>query len=91
MRSPAYDVLLLTMYTLCRHLLPARVRRRHLTKLNTLRPIALGPQKYKKEQNHVGHFCGNRAMGAKKKEMVQKCFCSSVFFLWPPTKMRSFL
>ena len=29
----------------------------------------MGPQKYKNEQISVGHFCGKRAVGAKKTEM----------------------
>ena len=47
---------------------------------------AMGPQKYKIEQISVGHFCGKRAT-----EMVPEKSGRSVFFLWSPKEMRSFL
>ena len=43
----------------------------------------MGPSKYdkKNEQISLGHFCGKRAMGAKKTEMVQICFAGQCFFV----------
>ena len=47
----------------------------------TLRPTAMGPQKYKNEQISVGHFSRKRAMGAKKTKMVQNVFVGLCFFV----------
>ena len=51
----------------------------------------MGPQKYKNEQISVGHFCGKRAMEAKKNGNDPEMFSRSVFLLWPPMEMRSFM
>ena len=50
-------------------------------------------KKYKNEQTSVGHFCGKRAMGAKKNGNGSENFCRSFFFFFflLPTEMRSFL
>ena len=46
----------------------------------SLRPTAMGPQKYKIEHISVGHFCGKSVMmGAKNPEMFQKCFLGLCF------------
>ena len=41
----------------------------------------MGSQKYKNEQISVRPFCGKRAMGEKKTEMVQKPFVDLFFFV----------
>ena len=40
----------------------------------------MGPQKYKNEQISVGHFCGKRAMGAKKMEILENFSVGRCFF-----------
>ena len=54
-----------------------------LSTIDRIGLTAMGPQKYKNEQSSVGHFCGKRAMGAKKNGNGPEHFCRSVFFLWP--------
>ena len=41
----------------------------------------MGPQKHKNEQTSVGHFCGKRAMGAKKNENGLEKMVGRVFFV----------
>ena len=48
----------------------------------------MGLQQNKNEQISVGHFGGKHAMGNGSVPII---FCGSAFFLWPSTKMRSFL
>ena len=55
------------------------------------RPTAMGPQKYKNEQFYVESFLWKARCGSKKNENGPDFLCRSVFFLWPPTEMRSFL
>ena len=51
-----------------------------------------GTTKIQNEEISVGHFCGKRAMGANKTEMVRNFFVGRCFFLWSPTEeMSSFL
>ena len=50
-------------------------------RLPSVRPTATGPQKYKNEQISVGHFCGKRAMGAKKMEILENFSVGRCFFV----------
>ena len=51
-----------------------------LSTIDMIGLTAMGPQKYKNEQISVGHFCGKRAMGAKKNGKGPESFCRSAFF-----------